>query len=745
MHIDFARIIDSGYNRIMPLHGKHPFTPGLPHGSWIPLRKNPPTDSLVSRWQEDFDSKKIYTNDKGEDVSCDGVGLITGPEVGVGLFDWDCFDHHPELLAVVEELVPDLQNLKRIGFAPKWGSFFKPTPSYLKRSPIFLKNGDLIEIKCQDGYAVLDGTHPDTKQPYIWLDGNHLIDVDKETLPTLPEELWDKLINTAKKHGLWSAKRVLRGDKQTPKQGQKRSMLKNRAPHGAQNTLKPKACALWFNKTDPDVAAKMLVEFDDKEHGPLSYFRDPSRGTDAKDKDPLVNAKRFYLSNGKTIGPVNVDDATMEASNFYEITDKGLRPKYRELAEHMWSKYSAVTDDSATYLYKDTHFEEISPQGLDALIYRKTGGIGSPAHLSQFAKFIRSNCYRKDFFDTQNEGFLNLSNGYLNVKTKELIPHDPEHRQTITLPTAFDPLATCHKWEAFLLQIFMGDESLCKLAKQVFGYVLLGGRPFLQKAFVLHGTGHNGKSTLIEIMQALIGENNFSSVSLKKLDTPFSVIMLKNKVVNLTEETPSETINAEAFKAAVGGAYMTAAHKGVDEFQMRCNARFIFACNQMPVMKDSSIGMLRRLVFLPFNYYIPDEMRDPEIGDKLKEELSGILNWALAGADEVLFSRKLNEVDAVDDLKEEYKRESDSVYEFFCDHIKLSSSDYISKAELWRRYREWCMDEGVINGVQQKTLTRKIREYAKAAARKLGWKIDKNTFRDNTDHGLKVISAIGFK
>jgi len=665
-------------------------------------------------WIEQLLIKDICEEDK-----VDTIGDAKGG-YGVGLFDYDCLDSFPELIEVIERLVPGLSDIRRIGEAPKWGSFYKVTDSYLKRPQIYLKNGNLIEIKCDGGYAVLDSIHPDTGQPYIWLDGNHLINTDKNKLPVLPENLWDELIATAKKYGYWSPTRTKRIEGEpVPKKKASMGRGRPRTEHGAHDTLRTEALRLIGQGVPATIGAELIYQLDQDKHQPLPYFCDKTRGTDGRDPNPRVNAERFYASHSKTIKGIrssenvpSVEGEKTEVPFFFVSTKQGLKPLYKEFAEYIKDKFNAVTDDSATFLYKETHFEGLSPQEMEALVYQLTQGMGQPQHTRGFISFTKANSYRKDFFDQANEGYLNLINGYLNVKTKEITPHLPEHRQQITLSTAYDPSAKCPLWEKFLLQIFENNNDLVEMVRDMIGYVLLGGEPFLQRAFVLHGRGRNGKSTLINIIESLIGLNNFSSVPMKDLDKPFSVVMLKNKVVNLREETPKETINAEAFKAAVGGANLVASRKFQDEFLFRCQARFIFACNDMPKFQDSSVGMLERLVFIPFMYEIPASERDTEIGARLRNELPGILNWALQGAERLMIFKHLTFLDATKEIKEEYKRDSDSVYDYFKEHLIVTTDhdNAISIKVTYSKYVEWSRETGRFP-VQQRTFTKQLRVF----------------------------------
>lgn len=711
MKIDFDRWVDEGY-RVIPANGKFPYFPALPKNehnkaTWLPFLERAPSEEELSLWRD----IKGHT----------GVCVLTGKGSGIIAIDWDCYNDYPEILKLIPE-----SPVIRVGKSPKWMRIYKynsalPSEKILLREVDELQDG--IELLTDGRYFIADGIHPDTKKPYFYV-GDHLLNVNKEQLPEFPFANWLSIKRLAEQY------RSNNSNKHHAAEG------------GRHNSLISLAGKLITQKKPNKEIVEKLIELD--ESFPASYFKTHKNTPEKMIESVMQTHERKEIHRKDSINNIIGQDESV----FYDFTEKGLKPNYKELAEHIKETYNAVTDDSSTYLYKGSHFEGLSNLELESLIYKKTKGVGSPAHIPGFAKFIRANTYEKDFFDVSNQGFLNLTNGFLNVRTREMVPHAPEHRQQLTLQTSYDHRAQCPKWTEFLNQIFINNNDLIELVREMFGYVLLGGEPFLHKAFVLHGSGRNGKSTLIKIMQELIGIGNFSSVSMRDLDKPFSVVLLKNKVVNLTEETPRDTINAECFKAAVGGAYMIASKKGQDEFMLKCQARFIFACNSLPIFKDSSVGLLSRLVMIPFEYEVPESERDPNLTEKLKTEMSGILNWALVGAERFFtMGPQLNYLDATREAKEEYQRESDSVYEFFCEHITLSSDDYTSKSRLWEKYKNWCLEEGVNMPVMQKTLTRKIREYAKTRAIREGLRIDSNSFKENRrgSPAVKVINNIGLK
>lgn len=399
--------------------------------------------------------------------------------------------------------------------------------------------------------------------------------------------------------------------------------------------------------------------------------------------------------------------------DFFISTERGLKPLYLEMARHLKNTHNLVITDEGNYIYTGTHYAQVSALKLEQMIYELTEGFSTPAHIDGFKKISRVHTYNKDFFSDKPRGKMNLANGLLDVKSRELSSHSPEHRQTAVLPISFDPTATAPKWEEFLNQVFLGDQDLCELTREMFGYTLLGSDPFLQRAFCLYGTGRNGKSTLLHILKCLLGKDNFSAVPMNLLDKPFSCVMLDKKLANICEETPTDRINAEIFKTAVGGGSIVAAQKGQPEFLMDVAARFIFACNELPVFKDKTKGLEDRLVLVPFELYLSDEERDFSINKKLESELSGILNWALAGAERILEWGRLTTPERSKTLKEEYKRESDSVFDYFLEFLDVSklNEDAIPIKGTYFKYVDWCKSDGRY-AVSQRAFTKGIKSHA---------------------------------
>lgn len=393
-----------------------------------------------------------------------------------------------------------------------------------------------------------------------------------------------------------------------------------------------------------------------------------------------------------------LDDYPSAEQGFLSVGREGrLFPEYMEMARYFKNYMGLICIDNYNYLYDEGVYKPISNDLLRRRIIELTQEKAKISWVETFLKNSLAYCQieRENF--TPPKDHVNLSNGVLSLKTKRLIPHSKDYYFKYKIPIKFDSQAGCPNFMAFLNNIFEGDYELVDVIFEIFGYCLLGGNPFLHKAFAFVGSGRNGKSTLLSILKALLGDENWSPVSMALINKPFSAVNLDGKLANITGEIPSSRIDAEAFKSVVGGETIMASHKGKDEYALTVQARFVFACNEMPRFGDTTNGLWERLYILPFNRYFTDEERDSTILSRLLPELPGILNKSLEGLDRLLTRGRLPEIKSVKDMLNEYRMESDSVYNFFQEKIVVSNALLDKKThnkELYSQYCMFCASEG---------------------------------------------------
>ncbi len=298
-----------------------------------------------------------------------------------------------------------------------------------------------------------------------------------------------------------------------------------------------------------------------------------------------------------------------------------------------------------------------------------------------------------------NKNLLNLQNGVLDLSdpsNTSLLPHSSDIVSFSCVSTKYDSSAQCPEWMKFLNTVTQGDRDTKRLIQEMFGYCLLPGN-WMQVAFILMGDGNNGKSTLLEVLRALLGDASTSSLSLNELDQRFKRALLRGKLANISDEAPTgKEISSDVFKNLVGGGIITAEEKNKPPFQFQNTAKIITAANKPPVLREQTHALHRRLVVIPFEHQITKDERNPYMIDLLKNEMSGILNWAIRGLRRLQKQKMFTDCPAAEAAKGKFIKDSDSVMLFVEECCKRKSSFQVSTIGFYRAYRKFCDERGYL-------------------------------------------------
>jgi len=194
---------------------------------------------------------------------------------------------------------------------------------------------------------------------------------------------------------------------------------------------------------------------------------------------------------------------------------------------------------------------------------------------------------------------INLQNGLLRVRTRELLPHSYQWLSTIRIPIRFDPEATCPEIDRFIGQVF--PEDAVPLAWEILGDLLTPDRS-IRKALCLIGEGGNGKSAFLDLACSFVGTENVCHLSLQRLESDrFSAARLYGKLANICPDLPGERLSSSAtFKAITGCDRITAEGKYRDSFEFTPFARLLFSANHLPATEDASQAFFDRWLIVRF-------------------------------------------------------------------------------------------------------------------------------------------------
>jgi putative DNA primase/helicase len=311
-----------------------------------------------------------------------------------------------------------------------------------------------------------------------------------------------------------------------------------------------------------------------------------------------------------------------------------------------------------------------------------------------------------DHFDA-NPDLLNVENGVLDLRTGELVPHEPGQRFSYCCPVAFDPDADQSEWLAWL-EDALPDPSTREYLQEAIGYSLTG-HTREEVLFYVHGPARAGKGTLFETLLELLGhrpladEVDFETFTADRGgDTQnFDLAGLKPcRFIAASESKKYGTLNAAKIKALTGGNEIRCAHKYGDFFSYRPQFKIWLSSNHeanADVDDDAAWGRLR-VIHLP-NSYLGHEDKTLKARLRQPDALAGVLAWAVEGARRWYAhgAQGLFTPDSVNIATQAARDAIDFVGQWLDECIEITGNpgDFAPHAAVYQSYKDWCESNGV--------------------------------------------------
>jgi putative DNA primase/helicase len=264
----------------------------------------------------------------------------------------------------------------------------------------------------------------------------------------------------------------------------------------------------------------------------------------------------------------------------------------------------------------------------------------------------------------------------------------------------------------FLKQVLVDDE-LIALVQPFLGYSLTSSIEERAMA-VLHGVGKNGKSTLVELFQDLLGDYSTAIATQTLMSTRYSDVTTQYQLavlngvrfISAAETKKGQELDETVVKHITGGDTITARAPYGQFFTYRPQFKIWMSTNHKPEIPDGSEAIWDRLKLIPFNQRFDGKKVDKRLPEKLREELSGVLLWAVQVCVE-WYENGLGSAPAVEEATSAYRSETDVMERFFADECVFHPNAKVSKKGLFQAWERWCLDEGEEPG-KQNSFTRDV-------------------------------------
>jgi putative DNA primase/helicase len=298
---------------------------------------------------------------------------------------------------------------------------------------------------------------------------------------------------------------------------------------------------------------------------------------------------------------------------------------------------------------------------------------------------------------------LNCTNGTIDLRTAELLPHRREDLITKLCPVAFDHAAKSAVWENFLRDCTRGDVDLQAFLRRAVGYTAYGD-PREQVILMVNGPGGTGKSTFICAVMAVLGDYATTA--------DFTTFLKKDRVgsgpsddianlagarlVSSIEVDEGRQLAQALVKQLTGGDVIRARHLYQGSFEFRPQFALWLVCNRAPVIDHDDDAMWRRILRLPFENKIPAAKQDKTLKAKLTDVSvtgSAILAWIVAGCAE-WYQHGLLVPQVVERATKSYQAQSNPIADFVSEVCLLHPSAFTTVADLRGAYASWVHETG---------------------------------------------------
>lgn len=293
--------------------------------------------------------------------------------------------------------------------------------------------------------------------------------------------------------------------------------------------------------------------------------------------------------------------------------------------------------------------------------------------LQSIVEMLKGCAEKREVFKRE-AGVVHLQNWMLDLRGvgPRLVDFAKEFYSRNQLAVAYDPDAKCPRFETELLQGGLEREADIRLLQKLAGQLLLGVN-LTQKIVLLTGRAGRGKTTLIDVLAEVIGRANYVGLRTEHLDQRFELWNYVGKTMLIGADVPGNflmTDGAHVLKALVGKDVLTAEKKNGESVTIIGDYNVWLSSNsRLKVRLDGDAdAWRRRLIIIKYEREAPAVPNPRFLEELLASEASGILNWMIAGAIQLL--RELRETgrvvmdEAQKDRVDSLLSESDSAREF---------------------------------------------------------------------------------
>ena len=400
-------------------------------------------------------------------------------------------------------------------------------------------------------------------------------------------------------------------------------------------------------------------------------------------------------------------DEAFQLPSFYG-GEKGTTFLHDKFGLFLISEYNIIKIGGVLHYFKDGVYV---PANIDGLMIKHIPNLKQQQR-KEVLSFMTAYIDKSTAVSSAN--FIAFKNGIYDLNTGTLESFSKDRIMTNKINWNFNPDAYSDLADDVLNKLACGDKKVRMLIEEIIGYTFYR-RNELRKAFMLKGKRHNGKSTFLDMLAFLLGEDNISALDLGDLSHEYKAAGLFGKLANLGDDIEDEFIpSAGIFKKIVSGDRMNANVKFAAPIEFNPYCKLIFSGNTIPRLgrgRDSD-AIVDRLIIVPFNasFNKGTEGFSPFIKYKLRDPacMEYLVKIGIEGLKRVLGSNSFTTTAAIDAELAEYEESLNPINTFF-DEMG-DSMEHEPTKKCYRLYDQFCF-ENAMKPISHVEFSRQVKDF----------------------------------
>jgi len=305
---------------------------------------------------------------------------------------------------------------------------------------------------------------------------------------------------------------------------------------------------------------------------------------------------------------------------------------------------------------------------------------------------------------------LGVSNGVIDLTTGEFRAGRPIDYIRSNSPHKWMGIdAPAPRFEKFMMEIFNHDQNMVNFMQRLLGYGISGSTEEHVLPILYGPDGRNGKSTLLETLGSVLGDElSTSSQADAIMDVgshgdgprPFVFALQGKRLVWTSESNEGRRLNAGLVKQLTGGDRLNVRTLHSKPIQFKPSHLLMIITNHRPHINADDAAIWDRVYLIPFDQRFVDnpikhneKKAEKNLKEKLESEAPGILAWLVRGC--LAWQKEgLNAPEKIKAATEEYQLEEDTIGQFILECCETGPNLSVKGAKLYEAYKNWAIESG---------------------------------------------------